>query len=436
MIKHQRQMLVQKLLILAVLGMASLLSLNANAVPSYARQTGENCASCHVSFPELTPFGRYFKLTGYTLGQRSLFPVAMMAQGGQTSTKTPRDNTGATVVTNDDVLRFSSASLFLAGKATDNIGAFIQWTYDNGDPRHSSVDNVDVRGAWQLTLADKEVILGVTLHNNPTVQDVWNSTPAFGFPYTSSPDAIGVPFSTMIDGGLGQLVAGTGAYAYWDRSIYGELSFYHTADGAFSSLRAGIPQADRVTLQGENPYWRFAYNKEWGSHSLMLGTYGMHVGIYSDPHDISSPVNKFTDTALDAQYQYITDPHVFTAQATWIHEKQHWNDNALTGTNSSDTLNTLKGKLTYYYQRKYGATLGAFSTTGSRDTELYADSPIGSPNTSGYIAELNYLPTQNIRLMLQYTGFWKYWGSSSNIDGNGRHASDNNSLFLNLWFAF
>ena len=35
-------------------------------MPAFARQTGQECIACHVSFPELTPYGRYFKLTGYT----------------------------------------------------------------------------------------------------------------------------------------------------------------------------------------------------------------------------------------------------------------------------------------------------------------------------------------------------------------------------------
>ena len=41
----------------------------ANAVPSFARQTGQQCAACHVSWPELTPYGRFFKATGYTIGK-------------------------------------------------------------------------------------------------------------------------------------------------------------------------------------------------------------------------------------------------------------------------------------------------------------------------------------------------------------------------------
>ena len=39
----------------------------ASAVPSFARQTGMACAACHTVFPELTPFGREFKLNGYVL---------------------------------------------------------------------------------------------------------------------------------------------------------------------------------------------------------------------------------------------------------------------------------------------------------------------------------------------------------------------------------
>jgi len=40
----------------------------AEAVPAFSSQTGQACATCHVGAfgPELTAFGRNFKLTGYT----------------------------------------------------------------------------------------------------------------------------------------------------------------------------------------------------------------------------------------------------------------------------------------------------------------------------------------------------------------------------------
>src|SRR5664279_1197713 len=50
----------------------------ANALPSYARQTGQACGTCHTDFPGLTPYGRLFKLGGYTAGggrfRSTLFP--------------------------------------------------------------------------------------------------------------------------------------------------------------------------------------------------------------------------------------------------------------------------------------------------------------------------------------------------------------------------
>ena len=64
---------------LAVAALVALLPSTANALPSYARQTGQNCVACHAGgqFPELTPYGRLFKLTGYTTGERAL-PLSVM----------------------------------------------------------------------------------------------------------------------------------------------------------------------------------------------------------------------------------------------------------------------------------------------------------------------------------------------------------------------
>src|SRR5678809_1428059 len=81
---------VELLLLLLIAGMAG----QARAVPSYARQTGQECIACHVSFPELTPYGRYFKLTGYTIGKPAFssgrlnhIPLAIMAEASVTRTR-------------------------------------------------------------------------------------------------------------------------------------------------------------------------------------------------------------------------------------------------------------------------------------------------------------------------------------------------------------
>src|SRR6266496_5282601 len=100
----------------------------ADAVPSFARQTGQECVACHVSFPELTPYGRYFKLTGYTIGKTfvssegfNYVPLAVMAQASVTNTKNNKatdPDTGDTVSVNqrNNSAVFSGASVFLATK--------------------------------------------------------------------------------------------------------------------------------------------------------------------------------------------------------------------------------------------------------------------------------------------------------------------------------
>ena len=449
----------------------------AEGVPSYARQTGQECIACHVSFPELTPYGRYFKLTGYTIGKVAIssegmnyVPLAVMAQASVTHTRnnnTTDPNTGDTVSVNqrNNGLVFCCASVFLASKVNDYIGGFVQWTYSNlattADGTlggHSGIDNTDLRVVGKYSsvgAAEPDLIYGATLHNNPTVQDVWNSTPAFGFPYTTSPLASTPAAATLIDGGLAQQVAGLGAYLFWKKSLYGEVSFYRTADGAFSILRQGQDihtDGGVAALKGYNPYWRFAYSNDWGPNSIMVGTYGMVVDRYPSNFDTSTPTDRFRDIAIDAQYQYITDPHTFTAQVTYIDEKQSYNASfpvttetgagigaGPTPANPTDKLHTFKAKATYYNDRKYGGTLAYFSTMGSADAGLYgtdADGNARKPDSRGYIVELDYLPIQNIRLMFQYTVYNKFNGASINYDGNGRNARDNNTAFFNVWVAF
>jgi hypothetical protein len=42
----------------------------AKALPSYARQTGQPCGSCHTDFAGLTPYGRRFKIEGHQCPSR------------------------------------------------------------------------------------------------------------------------------------------------------------------------------------------------------------------------------------------------------------------------------------------------------------------------------------------------------------------------------
>jgi hypothetical protein len=432
----------------------------AQAVPSFARQTGLECVACHVSWPELTPVGRQFKLGGYTLmqavkedrpwfptrndGPPPKLPLAAMLQLSATHTDSTAGADPSNFPRNNSAV-LQQFSVFYAGRITDNVGAFAQWTYD-GIAHHSSIDNVDLRYANRFKRDGTDLTYGLTINNNPTVSDIYNTTPAWGFPFASSSVAVAPNAAALIDGGLGQQVAGLGAYTLWNETLYAEVAAYRTANKALSAFRAGTDKTSDAVLDGAAPYWRLALQHVWGegTHSAMIGTYGINARKFPDSLDPTGPTDRFRDLGVDAQYQYITDRHRFSTQLNWISERQDLDATFGAGaaSNSSDRLRTFKGKVTYYYDTKYGATLAYFRTTGNEDNALYntgervTGSGIGSPKTSGYIFEVNWLPRRDVRLLLQYTAYRDFNGSRTNYDGFGRNAKDNNNLFLMGWLMF
>jgi hypothetical protein len=427
----------------------------AHAVPSFARQTGQSCVACHAGgqFPELTPYGRMFKLTGYTLGERSN-PLAVMLVGSLTKTRNNQDATGAAITPKDGKAIFDFASVFVAGKVTDNIGLFSQYTFANYDHQnasgqwvgHSGSDNTDLRFADHIITPDRDFIYGLSLNNSPGVQDAWNSSPAWGYPYLSSSlsPVASPPFTTMLEGGLAQQVGGIGGYLYWKRTLYAELSSYQSASGALSILRQGNYSGNldhpRVFIRGQNPYWRLAYTGESGPHSWMLGAMGLNADVF--PNDASAqPVfgsgsTRYRDIGVDAQYQYILDPHTISAQARYITERISDPSNLVLADDTSARLKTFRGKVSYTYRAKYGASLSVFNVSGNNDSAAFAGGVNNSPGTRGFTPELFWMPTQNLRLGVQYTAFTRYQGSKTNYDGAGRNAHDNNTAFLYAWVAY
>ena len=91
------------------------------------------------------------------------------------------------------------------------------------------MDNISLRYAKHGKLASKPVLWGVTVNNSPTVQDVWNSTPVWGYPFASSGVAPTPAAAPLVDGSLAQNVAGLGTYALWADHVYGELTVYRSA---------------------------------------------------------------------------------------------------------------------------------------------------------------------------------------------------------------
>jgi len=454
------------------------------AVPSFARQTGMACEACHTVYPELTHFGRAFKANGYVLDNlkqlrdvdarkqellelSQMPPLSIMVQASYTQlSKSLPDLSQAGVnglAQNGTAELPQQLSLFYAGKIAPHLGGFIQLTYAN-DSGTFSIDNTDLRYANMKVLPNEHsLVYGVSLNNNPTVQDLYNSTPAFGFPYAASNAAVSPLAGTQIDGALAQNVAGLTAYLWWNESLYAEFGVYRSAvQGATNSITGAAGPLDGTTsnvISGTAPYWRVAYEYNRGPHSIELGAYGLDVGLYpggtpSSPQPLSGPDNHFSDVAGDLQYQYLGDQHLVSVAATYIDETMHLDASYAAGAvqQSHNDLKTWRVATTYYYRRMIGGTLGFFSTTGSTDAGLYPSCPApteGSPpcagvvtsannrpETKGWIAEVNYLPWLNTKFSVQYTKYNDFNGGGNNYDGAGRSASDNNTLYFLIWFSY
>ncbi|MBE0591717.1 MAG: cytochrome C [Gemmatimonadales bacterium] len=420
----------------------------AAEIPSFSRQTGLACNVCHTSFPQLTAFGRDFKLNGYTMATQQkveardssrailqlnlIPPVSAMLITSVTGTRAAQPDAQNTNVDFPQEL-----GLFIGGAVSTHIGGFIQITYDPAEAS-IAVDNVDLRLAYQTSLGSSSLTYGFTLNNSPAVQDVWNTTPAWGYPYTSSAVAPYPTAAALIDGGLGQQVAGLGGYVFWNNLLYGEFSAYRSApQGAPNPPDA----SSEGTVRGFVPYWRVALQRTFGSHYLELGTYGLVATLY--PTGVGGATNRFTDLALDAQYGVPVGGSTITAHATWIHERQQLDAAFADGSaaNSTNTLQTFRADASFMTASRIGLTGGFVTIAGDSDTGLYPPDPVfgsrtGSPNSTGVIGELSVMPWLNTRIAVQYVMWTRFNGATDDYDASGRAAKDNNTLYGYVWMAF
>jgi hypothetical protein len=419
---------------------------DAQAVPSFSRQTGLKCSVCHSHPPELTAFGRKFKLEAYTVTEKAAVtiedkdltisrsvPIAVMLLASHTST-----NTAVPGAQGGNAGFPQALSLFLAGKFAPHLGGMVQVTYDHQSD-HLTLDNTDIRYARHTTLGSKDLLYGLTLNNSPTVEDVWNSTPAWGYPWVSSDSAPSPSAQPLLLGALAQDVVGLGAYTLWNDHLYAGVTLYRSEHAGGSQPLTGTDFA--VNIQGVAPYWRLAWQQTWGLNYLEVGTYGIYVN--SVPGGTTGLRDTYTDSAVDLQYERPFGVNLLTLHATYIHEGSTLANTFAAGGAAAPAqhLNMFRVDGTYHLRSRWAFTLAGFSTSGSADPLLYPAAPVngsalGSPNSSGFVGQAGFWPTENVELSVAYTGYATFNGAGRNYDGAGRNASANNSVYVALWLNF
>ena len=431
--------------------LAFLMPSPARAVPSFARQTGLVCSGCHYNPPELNPAGRRFKLLGYVdrkapglqanptersagLDLLANLPLSAWFETSFTSTNKPQPGTQ-----NGNAEFPQDVSLFLAGAWSTRVGSFLQVTYSTVD-NHFTMDNTDIRFANVAKAGDKEFVYGLTLNNNPTVEDLWNDTPAWGFPFIASDVAPTPAAAPILQGGLAQDVAGLGAYAMWAEHLYVAGTLYRSAHVGGAQPNPGTGFA--FNIRGVAPYWRLAWQQSSATTQFEVGTFGMYMK--STPNAVVGLQDKFTDYAFDMQLdQSLFRTDVLSVRATYIREKSELDATLDAGgaEQSSHRLTAVQANAEYHFGNRVSATVGWFSTTGTTDPLLFPQAPItgsanGDPRSNGIIGNVSWWPTQNLQFAAQYIAYTRFNGASTNYDGAGRNASDNNTMYLLGRFVF
>jgi hypothetical protein len=391
----------------------------ASAVPSYSRQTGQECAACHVGAfgPQLTPYGMKFKLGGYTDsdGNGGHVPLSGMAVLDVTHTATP-DDSGR--VTNKDL---SEASLFLAGRVAPHVGSFTQATYD-GIEHRTSLDHLDIRAAGSREGAHKPLGYGVSVNNAPTSTDPFNTLPTWRFPYVEPPRGSGVGGADLVGmQGLEGKVIGANGYMVWNNHLYGELGTYKSlTPGAL--VRIGATRDDDIGRLTGSDYWRIAWMDNRRRYAWSAGLVGGN-GVLHD-RDTGEATSRFHDVGVDGNYQYLgTRRLIGTVSGSSIRERDD-----VAGTSVREN----RANASLYFRNAYGATLGVFDAHGTGDAN----------DNRGYILQADWTPWgkesswaapwANARVGLQYVRYAEFKDET----GVPLRAPDNNTLFLSLWTAF
>ncbi|MBU6397105.1 MAG: hypothetical protein KJS74_02880 [Rhodospirillales bacterium] len=442
----------------ALVGLAGALAIShpAQAIPAFAAQTGLACDACHIGFPQLTPFGRLFKLEGYTLGEQTyphIHNLSAMLQAGFTYLKDKVPGGLSPDYPSNHAWSVQQTSLFYGGVLDKNLGlgGFIQGTFD-GVAHQFHWDNLDIRDAHLARLAGRQIVYGFTFNNAPGITDVWNTLPAWGYPYI--PDELGVsPTAELQISGLAQSVVGVGGYtAYYITPadmIYGEVDGYQSLPD-HTAYALGVGPANGVG--GTTPYWRLAFQHSVGENSFEFGTSGLVDHPYPSGFK-HGPEDNITDLGLDMQIQHITMTQAVSLQASWYHESQHWGASFPLGNtaNLNDTLNQETITVSYLWHELIGATESYSNISGTADSGLYGPAPISGnannkPNSSSFTTELDYYPFNNggpkifpwvnAKFFLEGTIYPTFNGLAHNYDGSGRSASANNLIFAGIWLVF
>jgi hypothetical protein len=244
---------------------------------------------------------------------------------------------------------------------------------------------------------------------------------------------------------------GLTGYAWINSEVYLEGGGY-VSPSASALTHLGVDPTSPGSIRGVAPYGRVAFQHDVGPGTAEIGAFGMQTGIFPGRDHTTGLADRYTDVGFDGSYIVsLANTDTFTLNGRYLHEKQSLQATcALAGAPdpcAENTLNDLRIDGSYYWRNRIGLTVGYFDTTGSANPVIYAANRTLTPDSSGVTVQVDGTlfgrtgksplgPRFNTRIGAQYTAYTRFNGASSNWDGFGANAGDNNTFRVFVWVAY
>jgi len=402
------------------------------ALPSFARQTGSECAACHIGGvgPHLTPHGIWFKLSGYTEGDKDSVPLSAQLRLSHNELQLPSDRAAN---------RLDEASLYVAGRLAPKLGAYLKVMhsddpFNSGAKRNTELHNVDIRFADTGRLAERDLLWGVSLNNNPGVQDPLDANQAWGFPVLGTTGSL---FNGTTSPTVPRRVLGLTTYGLWAQHLYAEAGAYRSLSRSLQDKLGQDPQGDPGRFSGLAPYWRLAYLHDMKTQFFGGGIFGMNAKrqlTVLNPQPLmterSGAYDSLADIGVDAVYEYLGNrDHIVQLRTSSVRERRNYGStpvNPFTGAvaPASATVREFTLAATYVFHQTYGITASVMRGASTDPVRYF---PFGRTDSRVRYTEVFWTPFgkedswaapwANLRLSAVWTRFDRFNGGTQNVFG-------------------
>ena len=446
---------VRRTALLASIAVALALAVprTAKAIPSYSRQTGLSCATCHTVFPHLTPFGRDFKLHGYVSNNTQLisdhastsdtasqgrtileFPATPMVSARISSRWNYQQGGGNGLVPHGvvtagqgfisspdgygdkDLLDYlAGSSIYIAGEITPRLGSFIEFGGPDDEGGTVGLGMFDVAlVSPDETVAGQNFVYGIRAEDALAAGDPSNTIGTWGLTASlmglSTHNTLFDPGTAFMEGGelFGMLGDFDGGGLYASVGVYRPTA-NQTANGYVQGAISGSGTFDGVN--GVNSYVRVSYYlPPIGKNTYTeIGGFGYFGRLNMTASQAAVLVNldyidNYYNLGFDFQAQYIGNNNLIELFGLLQSQRDgaFYGVDGFTGLPGNGIAVSRQGfgvKADYYYNSLIGTYVKYLYQTSRQLKDM---------NVSGAIVGVGCFPWENVNLKLERTFFSTY----------------------------